>query len=173
MPGNSFREREWNLAWLEFIDWLQAQSEKGLFPCSPSQKDCHVILPPPSQDAESRKRSGQEKHSLSLFLLDSTCPETSRDKNDFCYFSSSMWTTLFSILFSKSWATHSLIDGYLWGQAQCTIRSTRFLPIQFFFSSKEFAFKKYIFINLILKCIIGEHGKRRGPCIYYECYVLN
>lgn len=69
---------------------LQAQSEKGLFPCSPSQKDHHVILPPPSQDAESHEKSSQEKHSPFSFPLDSTCSETSRDKNDFCCFSSSM-----------------------------------------------------------------------------------
>lgn len=59
---------------------LQAQSKKGLFPCSSVQKGCHVILPSPSQSAESHKRSSQKKHSLSLFLLDSTSPETSRDK---------------------------------------------------------------------------------------------
>ena len=117
---------------------LQARSEKGLFPCSPSQKDCHVVLPPPSQDAESYEGRSQEKHSPSLFLLDAICPETSRDKNDFCCFSSCMWTTLSSMLFSKAWALHSLIDHYSKGQVQCATHVARFPPIRFVCFFKTF-----------------------------------
>ena len=97
MQDNSFGVNAWQQFWRERMNSglagiyrLQAQSEKGLFPCSPSQKDGHVIRPPPSQDAESNDSRSQEKHSPFLFLLDSTCPETSRDKIDFCCFTSSM-----------------------------------------------------------------------------------
>lgn len=126
---------------------LQARSEKGLFPCSPSLKDCHVVLPTPSQDAESYEGRSQEKHSPSLFLLDAICPETSRDKNDFCCFSSCMWTTLSSMLFSKAWALHSLIDRYSKGQVQCATHVARFPPIQFVCFFKTFGLKKKYMFN--------------------------
>ena len=174
---NSFGVNAWQQFWrgrmksgLAGIYRSQAQSEKGLFLCSPSQKDCHVILHPPSQDAESHERGSQEKHSPSLFLLDSICPETSTDKNDFCCFSSSMWTALFSILFCKPWATHSLTDRYSKGQAQCTTRVARLPPTQFFFESVCFIKKKKktFLMNLLWKCIEGGVRQWRGPCIYSE-----
>lgn len=59
MQYDSFGVDAWQQVWRERmksglagIYRLQAQSEKGLFSCSFSQKGCHVILPPPGQDAE-------------------------------------------------------------------------------------------------------------------------
>lgn len=83
MPGNSFGESL--KSGLAGICRLQAQSERGRFPCSLAQKDGHVTLPLPSQGAESCQRCSQEKYAPSLFPLDLTGPETRRDKNHFCY----------------------------------------------------------------------------------------
>lgn len=185
MLCNSFGVNAWQQFWrgrmksgLAGIYRLQAQSEKGLFPCSPAQKDSHVTLSPPSQDAESHERGSQEKHSPSLFLLDSICPETSRDKNDFWCLSSSMWTTRCSMLFSKPWATRSFLDPYSRGQVQRTTRVARFPTRQFFF--KNVCFKKKnknnqtqnVLMNLLWKCIRewgGVYGKGGVLASYSEC----
>lgn len=76
MQYNSFGVNAWQQFWRGRIDsglagiyTLQAQSEKRLFPCSPSQKDHHVILPPPSKDAQSHKKSSQEKRSPLFYFF--------------------------------------------------------------------------------------------------------
>lgn len=67
MPGNRLgRENESGLAG---IYRLQAQSERGLFACALPQKDYHVILPLPGQDAESQPQEKEPGKTFPLFYF--------------------------------------------------------------------------------------------------------